>query len=63
MRCKVMPVYCMTTKVMASTSGIDSATTRPARIPRLMKLTTSTIATASNRALVNPPTASSTTMG
>ena len=63
MRCNEMPVYCMTTKVMASTSGIDSATTNPARMPRLRKLTTSTIATASNRALVKPPTASSTTMG
>ena len=41
----------MTTKVMASTSGIDSATTSPARMPRLMKLTASTITTASNSAL------------
>ena len=53
----------MTTKVMASTSGIDSATTSPARRPRLTKLTTSTMATASNSARVKPPTASSTTTG
>ena len=49
----------MTTKVMASTSGIDSATTRPARMPRLMKLTASTMTTASNSARVKPETASS----
>ena len=29
MRCSEMPRYCITTKVMASTSGIDSATTKP----------------------------------
>ena len=53
----------MTTKVIASTSGIESATTSPARSPRLTKLTASTIATASNSAWVKPPTASSTTVG
>ena len=63
MRCSEMPENCMTTKVMASTSGIDSETTSPARTPRLKKLTASTITTASNRALVKPPTASSTTTG
>ncbi len=57
----VMPLYSMNTKTMASTSGIEQATTSPARTPRLMKLTTSTMITASNRALVKPPTASSTT--
>ena len=63
MRCRVMPEYSMKTKVAASTSGIASATTAPARSPRLMKLTASTMATASNRARVKPPTASSTTAG
>ena len=63
MRCSEMPRYAMTRNVMASTSGIASATTRPARTPRLMKLTTSTMATASNSARVKPPTASSTTTG
>ncbi len=63
MRCSEMPRYSMTTNVMASTSGIDSATTSPARMPRLTKLTTSTIATASNSARVKPETASSTICG
>ena len=63
MRCSEMPAYSITTKVIASTSGIDSATTSPARMPRLTKLTASTIATASNSARVKPPTASSTTTG
>ena len=63
MRCSEMPRYSIATKVMASTSGIASATTSPARMPRLTKLTTSTITTASNSALVKPPTASSTTTG
>ena len=57
----VIPLYSMNTKTMANTSGIEHATTNPARMPRLMKLTTSTITTASNSALVKPPTASSTT--
>ncbi|MNF95837.1 hypothetical protein D3C84_786060 [compost metagenome] len=57
----VMPLYSMNTNTIASTSGIEHATTSPARTPRLMKLTTSTITTASNKALVNPPTAASTT--
>ncbi|MNR27652.1 hypothetical protein D3C85_1449330 [compost metagenome] len=51
----------MNTNTIASTSGIEHATTSPARTPRLMKLTTSTMMTASNSALVKPPTASSTT--
>ena len=57
----VMPLYSMNTKTMASTSGIEQATTSPARTPRLTKLTASTITTASNKALVKPPTASLTT--
>ena len=63
MRCSEMPANCITTKVIASTSGIVSATTSPARRPRLTKLTTSTMATASNSARVKWPTASSTTTG
>ena len=43
MRCRMMPEYSMNTKVAASTSGMAMATTRPARSPRLRKLTTSTI--------------------
>ena len=39
MRCRVMPEYSMKTKVPASTSGMAIATTRPARRPRLRKLT------------------------
>ncbi|MNE63144.1 hypothetical protein D3C80_1584750 [compost metagenome] len=57
----VMPLYSMNTNTIASTSGIEQATTSPARTPRLTKLTARTITTASNRALVKPPTASSTT--
>ncbi|MNE77275.1 hypothetical protein D3C80_1735770 [compost metagenome] len=57
----VMPLYSMNTNTIASTSGIEQATTSPARTPRLTKLTSSTITTASNSALVKPPTASSTT--
>ena len=53
----------MTTKVMARTSGIAIATTRPARSPRLKKLIPSTITTASNSASVKPETACSTTTG
>ncbi len=60
-RCMVMPLYSMNTKTMASTSGIEQATTNPARKPRLTKLTINTITTASNSALVKPPTAFSTT--
>jgi len=56
-------LFTMVTKVMAKTSGIEIATTRPARKPRLMKLIASTIAMASNSARVKPETASSTTAG
>ena len=45
--CKPMSKMYMNRNVIASTSGIDSATTSPVRRPRLMKLTASTIATAS----------------
>ena len=46
-RCSEIPAYAMTTKVIASTSGIAIATTRPARSPRLRKLIARTITTAS----------------
>ena len=51
----------MPMKVIASTSGIEQATTIPARIPKLMKLTTRTMMTASFSALVKPATECSTT--
>ncbi|MNY25521.1 hypothetical protein D3C86_1593110 [compost metagenome] len=60
-RCMVMPLYSMKMKTIASTSGIEHATTSPARTPRLTKLTSNTMTTASNKALVKPPTAFSTT--
>ena len=40
-------------KTMASVSGMDSATTRPGRTPRLMKLTTRMIATACQSDVMN----------
>ena len=39
MRCMSMPSRSMTTKTMASVSGMASAMTRPGLTPRLMKLT------------------------
>ena len=63
MRCRLMPIASIATKTMTRTSGIDRATTIPARRPRLTKLTASTIATASTSALVNSPMASRTTSG
>ena len=63
MRCSEIPAYAITTNVIARTKGIAIATTRPARTPRLKKLITSTMATASNRASVKPDTACSTTTG
>ncbi len=63
MRCRLMSIAFMLTKTMASTSGIDRATTTPALIPRLRKLTTRTMAIASKSALVKPPRASLTTAG
>ena len=48
---------------MASTSGIEIATTSPARAPRLMKLIARTMTIASNKPRVKPETASSTTAG
>jgi hypothetical protein len=51
MRCRSMPKMLMARKVIASTSGIDSATTVPVRQPRLRKDTASTITIASPRVL------------
>ncbi|OWK19724.1 hypothetical protein AJ88_39090 [Mesorhizobium amorphae CCBAU 01583] len=61
MRCSEMPKYCIATKVMASTSGMATATTMPGRQPSARKETASTMAIASPRLLVNSPTDSSTT--
>ena len=63
MRCRLMPVNFMATKVMARTSGIAIATTMPGRQPSDRKLTPSTMAMASISVLMNSPTASSTTCG
>ena len=60
MRCRSMPVKLMTVNTAASTSGIDSATTAPARTPRLSRLTPSTMAIASHSASMKSSTACST---
>ena len=46
-RCRSIPNSAINRKVIASTSGIDSATTVPVRSPRLRKETASTMTTAS----------------
>ena len=78
--CRPMPQYCMARNVIASTSGIVIATTRPGRMssvqrrhngcwpgrlcrPRLMKLTASTMATASISTLMNSLTELATALG
>ena len=62
----------MVTKVIASTRGMVSATTRPGQMsmrsgrvcrPRLMKLTASTTTTASTSTLTNSPTDLATATG
>ncbi len=53
MRCRSMPISDMTKKVAASTSGMVSATTRPARQPSAISDTTSTMPTASPSASRN----------
>ena len=63
MRCSSMPSAYITPKVIKSTSGIDSATTKPGRMPSEKKLTASTMTTASNRLFLNSCTDSSTTRG
>ena len=59
-RCRSIPHASITTKTIASTSGIDSATTAPARSPRLRKLTASTMAIASHSDSMKSPIALST---
>ena len=63
MRCRSMPYSFIIRKVTASTSGMDSATTRPVRKPRLKKLTASTMTTASSSVLMNSSTERFTTSG
>ena len=58
-----MPKTLIAMNTMARTSGIDSATTLPARTPRETKLTSSTMAMASHRASMNSSTACSTVAG
>ena len=62
-RCRSMPNTFMPRKVAASTSGMLSATTRPARRPRLSRLTASTMITASISEWMKMPTASPTIFG
>ena len=63
MRSRLSPATFMTTSTTASTSGTDVATTRPERHPSEMKLTTSTMASASTNERRNSLTDSSTTRG
>ena len=62
-RCKSRPRNAIAMKTIASTSGTEVATTKPARQPSDRKLTASTIASASTKERVNSPTALSTTSG
>ncbi|MNM53821.1 hypothetical protein D3C81_649300 [compost metagenome] len=61
--CRPISNRCMTKNVIASTSGIDTATTRPVRRPSEKKLTSNTITTASVSTLMNSPTESFTACG
>ena len=61
--CRSMPKYFIAANVIASTSGIDSATTRPVRKPSEKKLTASTIATAIASVSTNSPTERATARG
>ena len=63
MRWKSMPSSIMPTKVIASTSGTESATMMPVRKPRLRNDTTSTMPSASASDWLNSCTDSSTTSG
>ena len=63
MRCRSIPKKLIATNTAASTSGIEIATTAPARRPRLTRLTPSTMATASHSASMNSSTACSTVTG
>ncbi|SXE52611.1 Uncharacterised protein [Klebsiella variicola] len=61
MRCRPMPHSSITVKVMASTSGMAAATTRPARRPSDTNDTASTMTTASASTRTKPLTAWLTT--
>ena len=61
--CRPMPSQYITAKVIASTSGIEMATTSPVRKPSEKKLTSSTMVTASARTRTNSPTDSRTASG
>ncbi len=63
MRCRSMPESFIIRKVTASTRGMDNATTRPVRKPRLKKLTASTMTTASSSVCMNSSTERFTTSG
>ena len=56
-RWRSMPHASIVTNTIASTSGIDNATTAPARSPRLTKLTASTMAIASHNDSMKSPIA------
>ena len=61
--CNVIPIASIARNTAHSTSGMLTSTTSPARSPRLMKHTASTITTASPSDWVNSPIDSSTTFG
>ena len=62
-RSRFQPVASIMIATAPSTSGTDIATTMPARQPRLTKLTTSTIASASSSERSNSQMASLTVVG
>ncbi len=61
--CRPIPKYCITAKVIASTNGIENATTKPVRKPSEKKHTTNTISSASISTCTNSPTLSFTAAG
>ena len=63
MRCRSMPSIAITTKVMASVTGTDRATTMPVRQPSDTKDTNSTMTSASRKERSNSNSDSSTTLG
>ena len=62
-RCMSMPNTSMSANTIASVRGIASATTKPGRMPRLMKLIARMIATACHNDSMNSPMACSTVTG
>ena len=60
MRCMSMPAICMTANTTVSVSGIDRATTAPARTPRLISETTRMMAIACQSDSMNSAIAVST---